>query len=116
MKKDKQMMRKIFAMQCEICKAMGHPVRLEIVESLNRREMSAGSLLQALGTSKANLSKHVAQLLHAGIVEQRREGRQAYYRLTYPEINEACAIMRTILFRRLKRDEQLVAAYVAPRG
>ncbi len=63
MTKDKQAARKIFTLQCQICKAMAHPVRLEIVELLHRREMSACALLEALGTSKANLSKSMALLM-----------------------------------------------------
>jgi DNA-binding transcriptional ArsR family regulator len=108
--KDKQMLRKIFEMQCEICKAVAHPLRLEIVEHLSKNEMGAGALLAALGTSKANLSKHTTQLIRAGIVDLRRDGRKAYYRLTNPEIHEACSIMRSILYRRLKRDEELASA------
>jgi DNA-binding transcriptional ArsR family regulator len=116
MTKDKQMLRKIFEMQCEICKAVAQPLRLEIVEYLSKKDMGAGALLTALETSKANLSKHMTQLIHAGVVEQRRDGRQVHYRLSNPEIHEACCIMRSILYRRLKQGEQLASAIRAPRG
>ena len=43
-------------------------------------------------------------------MESRRDGRQLYYRLTDPEIHEACAIMRSILYRRLKQGEKLASA------
>ena len=116
MKRNKQTLRRIFEMQCEICKAMGHPVRLEIVETLSQEEVPAAALLEDLETSKANLSKHMALLLHVGIVEQRREGRQVFYRLAHPEIHEACSIMRSILHRRLKNEEQLASAIGARRA
>ena len=104
---DRQAMRRIFELQCGICKAMAHPVRLEIVEVLHDGEVSATALLKWLGTSKANLSKHMNQLTAAGITEVRREGRNAFYRLTHPDIHEACAIMRSILYRRLKKGERI---------
>ena len=110
LKKNKRLMRKILEMQCEICKAMGHPIRLEIVETLHDEDMSATAMLEALEISKANLSKHMALLLHAGIVEQRRQGRQVFYRLAHPEIHEACSIMRSILYQRLKEEEKLATA------
>ncbi len=116
MLKDKRYLRKIFAMQCQICKAVAHPLRLEIVDYLSRREMPASALLQALETSKANLSKHMTQLIQAGVVEQRREGRLVHYRLSHPEIHEACSIMRSILYQRLKEGEELAFAIRAPRG
>lgn len=108
--RNRQALRKIFELQCEICKAMGHPARLEIVETLKRHETSAADLIRLLETSKANLSKHMNLLLKAGIAEQRREGRQVFYRLAYPEIHEACTIMRSLLYRRLKKDERLASA------
>jgi len=113
---DKRLMRAIFEMQCEICKAVAHPLRLEIVDRLSKKEMAAAALLAALETSKANLSKHMALLIHAGVVEQRRDGRQVHYRLSHPEIHEACCIMRSVLYRRLKRGEELASAIRTPRG
>lgn len=115
MTKDRQMMRRIFELQCEICKAVAHPLRLEIIDHLSKREMGASALLAALGTSKANLSKHMTQLIHAGVVEQRRDGRRVHYRLSHPEIHEACGIMRSILYRRLRQGEELAGAISAPK-
>lgn len=116
MTKNRQAARKIFEMQCQICKSMAHPVRLEIVELLSNHEMAAAALLAELETSKANLSKHMAILMQAGIAEASRDGRQVNYRLTHPEIHEACRIMRSILYQRLKQGEKLASAMGAPRS
>ncbi len=110
MNKSKMSARKIFEMQCQICKAMAHPLRLEIVELLNRHDMPAAALLEELETSKANLSKHMASLMQVGIVDATRNGRKVRYRLTHPEIHEACRIMRSILYQRLKQGEKLASA------
>jgi ArsR family transcriptional regulator len=107
--KDRQAARKVFQMQCQICKAMAHPARLEIVELLNLRNMSAAVLIGQLETSKANLSKHMAILMQVGIVDATRDGRNVSYRLTHPEIHEACKIMRSVLYRRLKQGEKLAS-------
>jgi ArsR family transcriptional regulator, virulence genes transcriptional regulator len=113
---NKKLLQKIFEMQCEICKALGHPLRLAIVDRLHGGETSAADLIAELEISKASLSKHMALLAHGGIVETRREGRQIFYRLTDPEIHQACSIMRSILYRRLKQGERLASAIhsVAP--
>jgi DNA-binding transcriptional ArsR family regulator len=107
---EKTALRKIFEMQCEICKALAHPLRLAIVDRLNDGETSASDLIADLGTSKANLSKHISLLVRNGIVESRRDGRQLFYALTDPEIHKACSIMRSILYRRLKEGEKLASA------
>ncbi len=107
---NKKLLQKIFEMQCDICKALGHPLRLAIVDRLKGEETAAADLIAEMGISKANLSKHMALLIHGGIVEARREGRQIFYRLTDPEIHQACTIMRSILYRRLKQGEKLASA------
>jgi DNA-binding transcriptional ArsR family regulator len=108
-------LQKIFKMQCEICKALGHIHRLAIVNQLDNKEKAAADLIAEMGISKVNLSKHMALLTHAGIVETRREGRSIYYRLTDPEIHRACSIMRSILYRRLKSGVKLASA-LTPSG
>jgi ArsR family transcriptional regulator, virulence genes transcriptional regulator len=113
---DKASLNKIFEMQCEICKALGHPLRLAIVDRLHSGEASAADLIADLELSKANLSKHMSLLTHGGIVESRRDGRQLFYRLTDPEIHKACSIMRSILFRRLKAAEKLASAIGSTRA
>ncbi len=116
MTKDKRAARRIFELQCEICKSMAHPARLEIVDLLNKHEMSAAALLEILQISKANLSKHMTILMQVGVVDATRDGRQVSYRLTHPEIHEACRIMRSILYQRLKQGEKLAAAIGSRKG
>ncbi len=109
-KMEKSLLQKVFQMQCEICKALGHPIRLAIVERLHAGETAASDLIVDLAISKANLSKHMGLLVRSGIVDSRRDGRQILYRLTDPEIHRACAIMRSILYRRLKEGDKLASA------
>jgi len=102
--------KKIFEMQCEICKALAHPLRMAIVNCFGDKELAAADLIDNLGISKANLSKNIALLIRGGIVESRRDGRQIVYRLTDPAIQEACSIMSSVIYRRLKRGERLASA------
>jgi len=64
-------------MQCEICKALANPLRMAIVNRLDDREIAAADLIADLGISKANLSKHMALLIHGGNrgIPARRNGR-----------------------------------------
>jgi DNA-binding transcriptional ArsR family regulator len=94
--------RRMFVLQSRICKAMAHPVRLEIVDLLSAGEATAAQLLQSIEISKATLSKHMALLVTAGIVAEARERRQVRYRLTCPEIHSACELMRATLLRQLR--------------
>ncbi len=108
--REKAAQRKIFEMQCEICKSLGHPLRLQILDRLNKGEASASELIAALDIPKGSLSKHMSLLMSGGIVESRHEGRRIFYRLSDPEIHKACAIMRSIIYRRLKQGGKLALA------
>ena len=64
-----------------IFKALGHPTRLEIVETLAQREHCVCELVAMLPGSQATTSRHLEVLLKAGIVERRRDGVKMIYRL-----------------------------------
>ncbi len=49
--------------------------------------MPAGSIAEALGVQPSSLSFHLAQLAHAGLVTQRRLGRQLIYAAEYGAMN-----------------------------
>jgi ArsR family transcriptional regulator, arsenate/arsenite/antimonite-responsive transcriptional repressor len=57
---------------------LGHPHRLQIFHLLIRAGdagLSVGEIQAALGIPKSTLAHHVAQLVAAGLMTQRREGR-----------------------------------------
>ncbi|OGW52640.1 MAG: transcriptional regulator, partial [Nitrospirae bacterium RIFCSPLOWO2_02_42_7] len=73
---------------------MANPKRLQIINILREKEISAGELQRILKIPKANLSQHMAVLKQKGIVVARREGNTVYFRLARPKILKAYDIMR----------------------
>jgi len=94
---------KLYEMQAEICRVLGHARRIQILDLLADGEKSPAQLLAILGVSKVNLSQHLALMKHAGLVESRQEGRHVFYRLAFVEIKGACQIIRQVLAARLKQ-------------
>lgn len=93
--------RRIYKLQAEICKALAHPVRLEILHILGADEVSFAELSSSLAVPKANLSQHLAVLRKSRIVTDRRNGVNTFYRLTYPEIDTACQAVGQALAKHL---------------
>jgi ubiquinone/menaquinone biosynthesis C-methylase UbiE/biotin operon repressor len=60
------------------------PNRLRILLLLEREELSVAELQDVLAKGQSHISTHLAQLKAAGLVEDRREGKNAFYRLTAP--------------------------------
>ena len=98
------------ALQARICKVLAHPKRLQIIYALRTGERSVGELAQELKLSYANLSQHLRILSEAGLAEARHHGRFSYYRLSTPQIAEACDLVRRALRERLTQLGQLAHA------
>jgi ArsR family transcriptional regulator len=62
-------------------KALGDETRLRIVALLAHGELCVCHLQEALGLAQPAVSRHLATLRAAGVVEQRRDRRWVYYRL-----------------------------------
>jgi DNA-binding transcriptional ArsR family regulator len=97
----------IYHMQAEVCRLLGHPKRLRILDLLAEGEKSSGELLRILGISKVNLSQHLAVMRRAGLIESRQQGREAYHKLAFSEIRDACRLTRDVLAARLNQNTRL---------
>ena len=64
-----------------ICKALGDPNRLRIVELLTGGELCACKVLEKLKITQPTLSHHMKVLYSCGLVQIRREGKWSYYSL-----------------------------------
>jgi len=60
------------------------PNRLRILLLLEREELSVAELQEILAKGQSQISMHLAQLKQASLVEDRREGKNSFYRLTAP--------------------------------
>jgi len=63
-------------------KLLGDPSRLRILMLVEREELSVAELQDVLGMGQSRISSHLAQLKRAGVVEDRRAGKNVYYGLT----------------------------------
>lgn len=60
-------------------KALAHPTRLFIVEELGCGERCVCDLTAMVGADVSTVSKHLALLRGAGIVQDKKRGTQVYY-------------------------------------
>jgi ArsR family transcriptional regulator len=67
-----------------VLKAMAHPSRLLVLETLAGGERCVCDLQRLVGSDMSTVSKHLALMRRAGIVEDRREGLKVFYRLRVP--------------------------------
>ena len=96
----------IYELHADLCKIFSNAKRLEIIDSLKDKEMSASELIARIRLSKANLSQHMSVLKLKGVILTRREGVNIYYRIANPKILQACHLIREALFEQVQRKRE----------
>jgi DNA-binding transcriptional ArsR family regulator len=64
----------------DLFRALADPTRRAVFEKLAGREMNVSELKAGFEVSQPAISQHLAVLRQAGLVTERREGRNAHYR------------------------------------
>lgn len=86
-------------------RVLGDPSRLAILRLLTSRgEMTVGAIVDELGMSQANASKHLRQLLDAGVVARRAEGTSAHYSVVDQSVERLCAIVCERIESQVRRE------------
>ena len=77
---------KPFEAEAHFFKLLVHPARLEILTELRQEEACVCHLEAKLGYRQAYISQHLMVLREAGVLQDRREGWNIFYRVIKPEI------------------------------
>jgi len=103
----------IYLLHAEFCRALGHPVRMKVLDLLRSGEECVCRLAPAVGVTESNLSQLLAVLRRAGIVGTRRQAHSIYYRVRDRRIFKILDEMRAILSDQLVRANAVAAAMKA---
>ena len=96
-------------------KALGDPTRLRIVKLLERGERCVCQLTAALGMGQSRISRHLAILKDAGLIEDRRAGKWVHYRLCCTDVpSYACACFASLDKDSAVRTDQRSARNARP--
>lgn len=76
----------IYKKTAKILKAISDPKRLQIVDMLSCGELCACQILEAFHISQPTLSHDMRVLVQAGVVKERREGKNMFYSLDDQEV------------------------------
>ena len=100
--------KKIFELHADVCKALGHPLRIEIIDLLQDNELCFTDILDVTGGLKSNLSQHLSVMTKKGILKVRREGQCNYFTLSSKKVAQACRLMREVLIENLKKQKAIL--------
>ena len=77
-------------------KALGHPVRLRIMQALSGVERNVGEIEAAAGIGQPTLSQQLAVLRKAGLVVTRKQAKLVYYRIDESQLAPITAATREL--------------------
>ncbi|MBP8649853.1 MAG: winged helix-turn-helix transcriptional regulator [Deltaproteobacteria bacterium] len=87
----------LYEAKAKVLKALAHPTRLWMVEQLARRERCVCEFFDAIDVDFSTVSKHLAVLKQAGIVDVEKRGKQMYYRLKVPCVLDFMGCVEAVL-------------------
>lgn len=68
--------------------AIADPIRRRVLELVRDDELPAGALAERFDVSRPAVSRHLRVLRESGLVVERREGRQRFYRANLEPLAE----------------------------
>ena len=96
--------------RARVAKALAHPSRLLMLDALAEREMCVCELTELVGADQSTVSKHLAVLKQAGIVDDRKEGVMTYYRVKICCLQQFWGCIESVLKENLKDQQAAVGA------
>lgn len=89
---------------------LSEPTRLRLLHALFEGELSVGALVNRVGGTQANVSRHLQTLAHAHILSRRKEGLQVFYAIADPSIFKLCELVCGSLEKRLAKQADVFAS------
>jgi ArsR family transcriptional regulator len=88
--------------------ALADPTRLRLLNLMDGREVCVCYFVEILKQGQPKISRHLAYLRRAGIVETRRDGKWMHYRIERPNDHKATSILDATL-QSIKADRDMHA-------
>lgn len=106
---------RLYEQFARLAKALANPHRLELIDILAQGERTVEELATETALSVANASAHLQVLRAARLVEVRREGLYAYYRLADDTVFQVWQALRALGEARLAEIERVVQTFLGNR-
>ena len=86
-----------FSYMASLYMALADQTRLRLLSQMYGGEVCVADFTDALGNSQPKISRHLAYLRNAGIVNTRRDGKWIHYSIRWPEEDGGKAMLRAAL-------------------
>lgn len=98
----------IHQIKAEFFRALGHPIRVRVLELLRDGEMKVGDLQTELEIDSSGASQHLSAMRRQGLLEARKEGTSVYYRVRDPRVFQLLVVARQVIGSHLEETNALL--------
>jgi DNA-binding transcriptional ArsR family regulator len=96
--------------RAKIIKALAHPARLLVVDELSKSgQRCVCELTEMIGSDMSTVSRHLALLKGAGIIEDEKRGQMVFYRLRVKCILDFFECVESVLACNARSQQELLA-------
>jgi DNA-binding transcriptional ArsR family regulator len=83
--------------RADVFKALGHPTRLAIVDTLASGERCVCEINETIDADMSTVSRHLSVLRNVGILSSDKRGNQVFYRLECPCIMSFYGCLESVI-------------------
>ena len=99
----------LFERQAEIAKAVAHPLRIAVIDFLKEGERCVCDIAEQVGSERSNISRHLAVMVHAGVLTCRKDGLKVFYGLKTPCVAQCLSCITRVVKQQARDNEKLLA-------
>lgn len=93
---------KITQTKADILKALAHPTRINILESLRGGERCVCEIIDEVNIEQSNVSQHLAVLKKLDIVSSRKDGLKVIYQVKHNEIFQIVNLLDSLISSQME--------------
>ena len=103
-------MEQLYAREAELFQALGHPLRLHLLELLREGGRCACELQPELGVDQSTVARHLLTLKRAGVLRSRKEGVRVIYELADERVLEILELASQLIIDSMKERLEVLEA------
>ena len=94
--------KRLYELKAEVIQAAAHPIRLAVLDFLRDGEQCVCDIATHVEAERSNVSRHLALMTKAGLLESRKEGLKVMYSLKCPCILDFVGCVTSVLREQLE--------------
>lgn len=99
----------LFEKQADIAQAIGHPFRIAVLEFLKDGPQCVCDIAVAVGAKRSNISRHLSQMVKAGVLTFEKKGLKVIYSIKTPCVLKFLNCLSQCIKEQTLADQKLLS-------